>query len=191
SATAGNAQVALSWTTPADGGSPITGYKVYRGTVSGSLSLYQTLGVVSGYTDSGVTNGTTYYYQVSAVNAVGEGARSSEKSATPTAPATAPGVPTLTATAGNAQVALSWTTPANGGSPITAYKLYRGTVSGSLSLYQALGATNGYTDTAVTNGTTYYYQVTAVNAVGEGSRSTQRSAQPAGPPSAPLNCAAA
>src|SRR5207302_224992 len=152
-------QVGLSWTTPADGGSAITGYKLYRGTVSGSLSLYQTLGVTNGYTDTAVTNGTTYYYQVTAGKAVGEGTSSSEKSATPTAPATEPGVPTLTATAGNAQVALSWTTPANGGSPITAYKLYRGTVSGSLSLYQTLGVTNGYTDIAVTNGTTYYYQV--------------------------------
>src|SRR5439155_14454445 len=156
-ATAGNAQVALSWTTPADGGSAIAGYKLYRGTVSGSLSLYQTLGVTNGYTDTAVTNGTTYYYQVSAANAVGEGTRSSEKSATPAAPAQVPGMASLTATAGNAQVALSWTTPADGGSPITGYKLYRGTVSGSLSLYQTLGVVSGYTDSGVTNGTTYYY----------------------------------
>jgi fibronectin type 3 domain-containing protein len=193
-ATAGNAQVALSWTTPANGGSPITGYKVYRGTVSGSLSLYQTLGVVSGYTDTAVTNGTTYYYQVSAVNAVGEGSRSSERSATPTAPVTVPGQPTLTATAGNGQVGLGWTTPANGGSPITSYRLYRGTTSGSLSLYQTLGLVTSYTDGAVSNGTTYYYQVSAVNAVGEGSRSTERSATPTAPasvPSAPLGFTAA
>src|SRR5207249_1864505 len=144
SATAGNNQVGLSWTTPSDGGSPITGYRVYRGTVSGSLSLYQTLGITNGYTDPAAVDGTKYYYQVSAVNAVGEGARSSERSATPAAPATVPGVASLTATAGNAQVALSWTTPADGGSPITGYKLYRGTVSGSLSLYQTLGVTNGY-----------------------------------------------
>src|SRR5204862_6956 len=146
SATTGDAQVGLSWTTPADGGSAITGYKLYRGTVSGSLSLYQTLPVTNSYTDTAVTNGTTYYYQVSAVNAIGEGSRSSERSATPTAPATVPGMPTLSATAGNAQVALSWTTPANGGSAITAYKVYRGTVSGSLSLYQTLGVMNAYTD---------------------------------------------
>src|SRR5439155_11809260 len=107
--------------------------------------------------------------------------RSSERSATPAAPATVPGVASLTATAGNAQVALSWTTPADGGSPIAGYKLYRGTVSGSLSLYQTLGVTNGYTDTAATNGTTYYYQVSAVNAVGEGARSSDRSATPAAP----------
>jgi cellulose 1,4-beta-cellobiosidase len=194
SATAGNAQVALSWTTPADGGTAITGYRLYRGTTSGYLAPYQTLGVVTAYTDTAVSNGTTYYYQVSAVNAVGEGSRSSERSATPTAPLTVPGQPTLSATAGTGQVALSWTTPANGGSPISAYRLYRGTSSGSLALYQTLGVVSGYTDTAVTNGTTYYYQVSAVNAIGEGSRSTERSATPAAPaqvPSAPLGFTAA
>jgi fibronectin type 3 domain-containing protein len=194
SATAGNAQVGLSWTTPADGGAAISGYRLYRGTSSGSLALYQTLGVVSGYTDSAVTNGTTYYYQVSAVNAVGEGSRSTERSATPTAPITVPGQPTLTATAGNAQVALSWTTPANGGSPISGYRLYRGTSSGSLALYQTLGVVTTYTDTAVTNGTTYYYQVSAANGVGEGSRSAEHSATPTAPstvPSAPLGFTAA
>jgi len=142
--------------------------------------------VVSGYTDSAVTNGTTYYYQVSAVNAVGEGSRSTERSATPTAPITVPGVPSLTATAGNAQVGLSWTTPANGGATITGYRLYRGTTSGSLALYQTLGVVTTYSDTAVTNGTTYYYQVSAVNAVGEGTRSSERSATPTAPATVPL-----
>ena len=50
---------------------------------------------MTGWTDSPVANGTTYYYQVSAVNSVGEGALSNERSATPVAPATAPGAPTL------------------------------------------------------------------------------------------------
>jgi cellulose 1,4-beta-cellobiosidase len=139
------------------------------------------------------TNGTTYYYRVSAVTAVGEGSRSAERSATPTAPATVPASPTLSATAGNGQVALGWTTPADGGSPLSGYRLYRGTTSGSLSLYQTLGVVTAYTDTAVTNGTTYYYQVSAVNSVGEGSRSAERSATPTAPasvPSAPLGLTA-
>ncbi len=193
-ATAGNAQVALSWTAPADGGSPISAYRLYRGTTSGSLSLYQSLGTATTYSDTAVTNGTTYFYAVSAVNAIGEGSRSAERSATPTAPATAPAAPGLTATAGNAQVALSWTAPADGGSPISAYRLYRGTTSGSLSLYQSLGTATTYSDTAVTNGTTYFYAVSAVNAIGEGSRSAERSATPTAPataPAAPQNVTAA
>ena len=85
SATAGNASVALSWSAPAfDGGSPITGYQVRRGTTSGGESELITLGVQTSYTDTGVTNGTTYYYQVAAINAVGTGTASNERSATPT-----------------------------------------------------------------------------------------------------------
>ncbi len=83
-ATAGNTQVVLNWTTPANGGSAITNYKIYRSTpTNGSYSLLTTLGNVLTYTNTGLTNGTTYYYKVSAVNAIGEGSQSSEASATP------------------------------------------------------------------------------------------------------------
>jgi PKD repeat protein len=85
SATASSGHVSLSWTTPNDGGSAITGYKVLRGAASGGETLYQTLGVVASYVDSGVTNGQTYYYQVSAVNAIGTGAASNEVAKTPAA----------------------------------------------------------------------------------------------------------
>lgn len=80
------------------------------------------------FTDSGRVNGTTYRYNVAAVNAVGVSPSSNEASATPqsTQP-TAPSAPTgLTATAGNASVALLWTAPAsNGGSPVTGYAVLR------------------------------------------------------------------
>jgi len=85
SASAGNAQVSLSWTVPADGGSAITGYKVYRGG-----ALLATLGVTTTYTDSGLANGQAYSYQVSALNSVGEGAKSNTATATPTAGNQAP-----------------------------------------------------------------------------------------------------
>ncbi len=80
---AGDEQVTLSWDPPAeDGGSDITGYNIYRGTTSGSLSLHQS---VSGstYVDTGLTNDQIYYYQVSAVNGVGEGPLSTEVNVTP------------------------------------------------------------------------------------------------------------
>jgi peptidoglycan/xylan/chitin deacetylase (PgdA/CDA1 family) len=83
-AVGGNGSVGLQWSAPAsDGGSAITGYDVYRGTASGGETLLAQVGNVSGFTDTSVANGTTYYYKVSAVNAVGESALSGELSATP------------------------------------------------------------------------------------------------------------
>jgi PKD repeat protein len=96
SAGAGNAQVTLSWTAPAsNGGVNITAYRVYRGTSSGSETLLTSggcgnLGAVLTCTDTGLTNGQTYFYKVSAVNAIGEGQQSNEASATPTSPSCTP-----------------------------------------------------------------------------------------------------
>src|SRR5262249_27646524 len=86
----GNGQVSLSWTAPADnGGVNISSYRVYRGTTSGGGTLVTTggcggLGAVTSCTDTGLTNGQKYFYKVSAVNAIGEGNKSTEASATPT-----------------------------------------------------------------------------------------------------------
>ena len=182
-ATGGTSQVSLTWTTPAsDGGAAITGYKVYRGTVSGSLSLLTTLGVQTAYTDSGVTNGTLYYYQVTALNSGGESARSNQASATPQAPI-APSAPqNLVATPGNATMSLTWQAPANSGSAaVTNYKIYRGTSSGSQTLLTTVGNVLSYSDSGLTNGTTYYYKVSAVSSVGEGAFSNIASGLPTAP----------
>ena len=85
-ATAGSANVSLTWDAPEDdGGWEITAYKVYRGNSEGSLTLLITLGNVTAFVDNGVTNGQTYYYKVSAVNEFGEGPASDIEDATPTA----------------------------------------------------------------------------------------------------------
>ncbi len=184
-ATSGNAQVVLGWSPPwSDGGSPITNYTVYRGTAQGGEVLLTTLGNVLTFTDVSLTNGQIYYYKVSAMNDVGEGALSTEVSATP---ATVPSAPQgLTATPGNVQVSLAWSTPlSNGGSAITGYKVYRGTSPGGESLLTTLGNVLSYVDTAVTNGQTYYYKVSAVNQKGDSPQSDGASAIPATTPSAP------
>lgn len=179
SADPSNGQVTLSWTKPDDGGNAITGYKVYRGTEANTETYLDTVGDVATYTDMTVTNGQTYYYQVTAVNDIGESARSNERSATPTAPATRPSAPTLNApTAGDGQVTLSWSKPDDGGDAITGYNIYRGTSSGGESLITSAIIALSYTDTGLTNGATYYYQVTAVNGIGESERSNERSATP-------------
>jgi hypothetical protein len=81
-----DASVHLSWTPASNGGSPVTGYKVYRGTTAGSETLLATLGNVDSYDDSAVVNGTKYYYRVTAVNSAGEGTQSNEGDGTPTPP---------------------------------------------------------------------------------------------------------
>jgi PKD repeat protein len=100
---------------------------------------------------------------------------------------TPPGAPTgLAASSGNAQASLSWTAPAsNGGASISSYKVYRATTSGGETLLTSggcsgLGNVTSCTDTGLRNGQTYYYEVSAANAVGEGSKSNEASATPAG-----------
>lgn len=79
-ATAGNAQVVLNWSAV----SGATSYTVKRTNVSGGSYTTIASGTTStSYTDTGLTNRSTYYYVVSAVNTGGESVPSSEVSATP------------------------------------------------------------------------------------------------------------
>jgi fibronectin type 3 domain-containing protein len=171
-ATAGNAQVMLTW----NASSGATSYNVKRSTISGSG--YQTVGspTTASFTNTGLTNGTTYYYVVTAVDYAGESGPSSQASATPTAPAQPPAAPTgLTATAGNAQVSLTWTASAGA----TSYHVKRSATNGSGYGQVGTPTTTSFADSGLMNGTTYYYVVSAVNAVGESGNSNQASATPA------------
>ena len=85
-ASSGDGKVGLSWVAPLDnGGSAITNYKIYKRVATTEI-LFATVGSVFSYTDSEVTNGQTYYYRVAAENSVGESAKSTEASATPSVP---------------------------------------------------------------------------------------------------------
>jgi fibronectin type 3 domain-containing protein len=173
-AAAGNMQVSLTWNASAGA----TGYHVKRSTTSGAETQIAAPASAS-YTDSGLTNGTKYFYVVSAVNSGGESANSGEASATPAAPAAPPATPTgLQATGGNAQVSLSWNASAGAAS----YHVKRSTTNGGpFNTTLASPTAANYSDTAVTNGTTYYYVVSAVNTAGESGNSAQASATPASP----------
>jgi fibronectin type 3 domain-containing protein len=182
-ATAGNAQVNLTWNAVASA----TGYYVKRSTTSGTEAQIATPSTNS-YSDSTVTNGTKYFYVVSAYNTYGQSGNSTEVSATPAL--SVPAAPTgLTATAGNAQVMLVWTASAGA----TSYNVKRSTTNGSGYQTVSSPTTSSFTDKPLTNGTIYYYVVTAVNSSGESSASTQASATPAAapqPPAAPTGLTA-
>ena len=171
-ATAGNAQVSLVWTASPGANS----YRLYRSTVAGGLytQIASDLAGTS-HTDTGVTNGTTYYYVTTAVNASGESAYSGEVSATPMAP-TAPPAPTgLTAVSGKKKVTLSWNPVAGA----TSYTVKRSVTTGGPYSIVASGVTaTTFANSGLKTGVTYYFVVAAVNAAGEGPHSNQASATP-------------
>jgi uncharacterized protein (DUF1800 family)/fibronectin type 3 domain-containing protein len=173
SAMAGNGQIQLSWNAVAGA----TDYRVFR-TTTGTFGTTPIATVTTpSYLNTGLMNGTTYSYRVAAHNAGGDGPLSATATATPGA---VPAVPTnLSASAGNAMVTLSWTAVATA----TSYNVYRSTTTnGQAAPAFATGLnTPAFVDSPVTNGTAYFYKVTAVNAFGESMRSTEATATPTAP----------
>ncbi len=178
-ATPGNAQVVLSWT----GVGGASGYRIYRGTSAGftSTTPIQTVNTTS-FTNTGLTNGTKYYYRVSAISGAAEGPKSNEASATPQIVLPAP--TSVSATPGNAQVVIAWQAVPNA----TGYRIYRGATAG-FTPGTPHKTTSGLTvtDPGLTNGTAYFYRVAAVAGSAEGTRSAEVTATPVAPPVAPTN----
>jgi fibronectin type 3 domain-containing protein len=164
-ATAGNGQVALSWSAV----SGATSYIVKRATSSGGPYANVAVGITgTSFTDTSSANGTTYYYQIVAANAMGEGIATTTLVATPLPPAPAtPGG--LAANGWGGTVDLSWTAV----SGATSYTVKRGTVSGTYTdSFSGLTGTT-YSDASAVSGTTYYYVVTASNLGGASANSSQ------------------
>lgn len=176
----GQNKITLTWeASAADGGAPVTNYRIYRGATSGNLSVLTTIGNALAYVDSPLPAGITGYYQVTALNSAGESAPSNEASATtnppPPQPPSAPLNPRAEPSLG--LVTVTWDSPESiGSSPITQYQVQT----------RAQGAT-GWNHLAYVNGetTTYVhdncrllverfcqYRIRAFNSVGAGPFST-------------------
>lgn len=185
-ASPGNGQVVIAWMDVPNA----TSYNIYYSTSSGVTSGTKTNGtlvsnVSNPYTLMNLTNGTTYYFVVTAVSSSAESLPSSQVSATPSS--TVLSAPTnVMATPGNGQVSLAWTAVAGA----ISYNIYYSTISGVTSG----PTTNGILIANATNPNIltglayipYYFVVTAVysNSV-ESAASPQVSAIPAVNPALP------
>ncbi|MFL5241324.1 MAG: fibronectin type III domain-containing protein [Gemmataceae bacterium] len=175
----------LTWTDNA--GANAANYIILRSVNHGAFTTYATLPGKTGappstysWNDTGLSAGTFYDYNIEASNTSGTSSVIDANATTLTLP---PG--SVTATAGNGLVNLSWTAPTGA----VSYNVYRGTTAGgeaATAIKTGLTATS-YSDAGLTNGTTYYYVVTAVNAntantpviPSESAKSSEASATPA------------
>lgn len=184
-ATGGNGTVLLRWAPPTDdGGSPVLGYRLFRGPTFLELQPLVNLTDVKEHLDAGLDNGQTYFYKLCAFNALWNGSFSVVIGGTPRGP---PGPPRyLTAEAFDGRVELEWRPPASdGGDQIVGYRLLRGGTGDALGPLSTVTDSIKFTDLTVTNGRTYFYVAIAFNAQGDGPRSEAVNATPKGPPGPP------
>lgn len=193
-AIAGNTEIFLNWNDNGEG--DLASYRVYRSLTGlvGSFTLLISV-TTSSYVDTGLTNGTTYWYTVSAVDDAGfQSPQSASVNATPVfvADTTAPAVPTgLSATAGDTLVDLDWND--NTETDLVSYGVYQATASGGPYSLVTFVADSLYTVTGLTNGTQYWFKVTAKDASGnESAQSASDDATPVAggggdPPAIPTN----
>ena len=164
-----NSEVLVLW----NGSALATGYNVKRSLSDGGPFVPVTNGIPgASYADTGLTNGVTYYYVVTATNSIGESLPSAVVSAT----ASVPPPSGLSAMAESGLVILNWS-PSVG---VTGYNVLRSTASGTG--YAAIAsniAGTTYSDSNVINGVTYYYEITAaLSGGGQSGASAQVSATP-------------
>ena len=156
--------ITLNWS-PVSGA---VGYIISRSASAGGPFDYLMSVTETTYTDPGLSTNSTYFYQVTAVNAGGVSANATVVILGP------PVTPGLTAIPGNAQVALNWSAaPA-----ATNYVLQSSTTNGG-PYTTILNTTNtSYLNTGLLNGTNYFYIVYSQGPNGQSPPSAQAGATP-------------
>jgi N,N-dimethylformamidase beta subunit-like protein/uncharacterized protein DUF4082/fibronectin type III domain protein/Big-like domain-containing protein len=175
-ASGGDASAQVSWSSPQTGGAP-SGYTVTPFIGTTAQTPTQVGGSTTTVNVTGLTNGTTYTFTVTASNSFGSGPASAPSNAV-TPSNSPPGAPTgVTALPASNEASVSWTAPTNsGGGPITSYSVtpFAGTTAGTPVTTN--GTTTSVTVTGLTNGTAYTFKVTATNVNGAGPASAASSA---------------
>jgi hypothetical protein len=194
-ASASGTQIALSWT---DNSTSETEFRVERKTgAGGSYAQIAVVGAnTTSYTDSGLGNGTTFFYRVRACNAAGCSAYSNEASATTAAAAIAPSVTTGSASAVAASSAtVSGSVNPNGQATTAWFQWGTSTSLGNATPQQSVGSgTSAQTISAnlsgLAPGTTYYFRIVAQNSAGASQGAIQSFTTPQVAPAAPSNLSA-
>ena len=171
--------ITLSWTKPT--ASDLAHIHIYRSTASGTVGplLYDNQTTTS-KTDTGLENGTTYYYTIRAIDQLGnETTNTAQVSATITlADVTGPGAVTNVTSnypANGNQITINWTNPAN---DFALIRLYRSTTSGQKGNLVHQGTLATFTDTNINPGSTYWYTFDAIDTAGNISAYTAPSITP-------------
>ena len=196
SAVAGDGQVWLGWRSPAD--FTISGYEYRQKEGTDAFGDWQTIpGSRAGSTFhivTGLTNSTSYTFQVRAVNAAGESGSSGEQSATPATASSAPVKPEgFSATqTGDGEVELTWEASSNPVN-VTGYQFKQNSGSWT-AIWESDSSTVSHSVTGLTKGVTYSFRVravnSAVNSAGNGVSSDSQSVTIVDVPAAPYSFAA-
>lgn len=175
----GNQSITLNWTVPVNnGGRQITNYTIEYSDDDGNtwVIFERPISTEQSAIITGLVNGISYKFRVSAINEVGSGPVS-EVSAFISPTSDAPGQPlNLIANRGFLQVSLSWSAPiTSGSSSITDYRIeyaripdpYSDTLEW-ITFPDGVGTETSVTITGLLNGPTYVFRVAAQNSSGIG-----------------------